>query len=283
VQIIGDQDQCEPITVWYLIEDLLDSQDIEGSRSVFDYLESRREYLVGKNFQKISLVVLRACNELLRRLSKAEDAVFCGRVFIFVFQCFPLGDRSAVNRHGTYNDENITVFDNIESNQQEDPNGDTVMEDSTTEKTANNTDAKDMDQLYATFWGLQKSFAFPPSVFDPGYLESFKKAFQATLEKFKNMKSVLSTTDFEERQNNKRKADDTAFEDNYKNLNPKYLTSRELFELELSDLAFRRHILVQALILIHFLLSFTEKAKNKQILSRTQLKTKFTLSEEDVS
>jgi THO complex subunit 1 len=51
--------------------------------------------------------------------------------------------------------------------------------------------------------------------------------------------------------------------------------------MQLSDLAFRRHILVQALILIQFLLSFTEKAK-KKMASRTQQKTAFTLSEEDV-
>src|SRR6201999_3878461 len=121
---------CEPVLLWYLIEDFLDSQSIEGCRLIFDYLESRRERLVAKNFTKVSLVILRACNELLRRLSRAEDAVFCGRVFIFVFQCFPLGDRSSVNRHGDYNNENITVFDEVPSKEQEEQIvGDIVMED----------------------------------------------------------------------------------------------------------------------------------------------------------
>ena len=39
-------EQCDPSLVWYMIEELLDSQSIDGCRRVFDYLESRRERLV---------------------------------------------------------------------------------------------------------------------------------------------------------------------------------------------------------------------------------------------
>jgi THO complex subunit 1 len=39
-------EQCEPTLLWYLIEELLDSQSIDGCRVVFDYLESRRERLI---------------------------------------------------------------------------------------------------------------------------------------------------------------------------------------------------------------------------------------------
>jgi THO complex subunit 1 len=51
---------------------------------------------------------------------------------------------------------------------------------------------------------------------------------------------------------------------------------------QLSDLAFQRHILVQAMILLDFLLSFSEKAK-KKLPTRSQSKVQFTLGEEDVS
>jgi THO complex subunit 1 len=58
---------------------------------------------------------------------------------------------------------------------------------------------------------------------------------------------------------------------------------------QLSDLAFQRHILVQALILIDFLLSLTEKAKKKWLdVEKTSSKSanrgllySFTLSEEN--
>jgi THO complex subunit 1 len=54
---------------------------------------------------------------------------------------------------------------------------------------------------------------------------------------------------------------------------------------QLSDLAFQRHILVQALILLDFLLALTEKAKSKSIYQKAQkaMQYNFTLREEDVS
>lgn len=36
-------EQCEAGLIFWLIEELLDSQTVEGCRKVFDYLESRRE------------------------------------------------------------------------------------------------------------------------------------------------------------------------------------------------------------------------------------------------
>jgi THO complex subunit 1 len=55
--------------------------------------------------------------------------------------------------------------------------------------------------------------------------------------------------------------------------------------LQLSDLAFQRHILVQALILIDFLLTLTEKSKNKPYYQVAQkaMQYSFTLREQDVS
>jgi THO complex subunit 1 len=83
--------------LFWLVEELLDSQTIAGCRKVFDFLESRRERITAKHFKQKQLVILRTCNELLRRLSRALDPAFCGRVFIFMFQSFPLGDKSSVN------------------------------------------------------------------------------------------------------------------------------------------------------------------------------------------
>lgn len=57
------------------------------------------------------------------------------------------------------------------------------------------------------------------------------------------------------------------------------------YHLQLSDVAFQRHVLVQALILIDFLLTLTEAAKDKKHYKEAQpnLQYKFTLREEDVS
>lgn len=166
----------------------------------------------------------------------------------------------------------------------------------TATETIKNPDLTSFDELHPKFWDLQKTFAYPPTIFDPNLLAEFKVAFSATLAKFNSAPKVFSAP-ASSKQSLKRKAETIGRDESGNNFNPKYLTSRELFELEvritcystdmmlimsqLSDLSFQRHILVQAMILLEFLLSFTEKAK-KKLHARTQQKYQFTLSEEDV-
>ena len=54
--------------------------------------------------------------------------------------------------------------------------------------------------------------------------------------------------------------------------------------IQLSDLSFQRHILVQALILVDFLLSLTQKSKDRlaQLNTNKALRYAFTLNEENV-
>ncbi|CAO1627093.1 unnamed protein product [Jaminaea pallidilutea] len=70
---------------------------------------------------------------------------------------------------------------------------------------------------------------------------------------------------------------------------PKYLTGRRVFEYQLRSPPFRRHVLLQYLILFQYLLSFNptqkkraqENWKNKQLLLAYPLAAEFTLSEDD--
>ncbi|KAH0565656.1 hypothetical protein GP486_000946 [Trichoglossum hirsutum] len=287
--IFSHNDLCEPGLPFWLIEELLDSQTIDGCRRVFDYLESRRERLIAKNFKAIHLVILRFCNELLRRLSRAEDTVFCGRVFIFLFQSFPLGDRSSVNLRGEFHVENTTTFDespqmmlefdevldaNGKSHDQAINSGDQTEDAKKTPKTVtfdteeNATECLlDTDSLYPIFWSLQHDFSEPTRLFKSENFESFKKGLDLTIAKFIAVHEELESRGTlrmpdENKRGIKRKRGEGE-DDLVAGFNPKYLTSRDLFELEISELAFRRHILVQALILIDFLLSLTPKAKEK--------------------
>lgn len=59
------------------------------------------------------LVLLRMCNELLRRLSKEINTVFCGRILMFLANSFPVGERSGVNLRGDFN-TNVIHFDTDE-------------------------------------------------------------------------------------------------------------------------------------------------------------------------
>ncbi|CCE32249.1 related to nuclear matrix protein p84 [Claviceps purpurea 20.1] len=282
LSILSDDGQCDPALLFWLVEELLDSQTISGCRKVFDYLESRREQITGKHFKQRQLVILRSCNELLRRLSRAEDTAFCGRVFIFMFQCFPLGDRSSVNLRGEYHAENVTVYEEpIEENElptdskmDVDPPADTstpaAVDTKGTDKGANSNLKEpqklyDPDTLYPLFWSLQESFSQPLKLFDSAHFIKFKSSLDATMKAFQAVYKNESTSRSLEnsKRSLKRKRGDEELGDGTETFNPKYLTSRDLFELEISDVSFRRHVLVQALIVTDFLLSLTTEAKEK--------------------
>ncbi len=230
--------------------------------------QTPNSYVLQKHFKQKNLIILRSCNELLRRLSRAEDTVFCGRVFIFLFQSFPLGDKSSVNLRGEYHIENVTTFDEIPQKPRNDAEemdvddrnenvpdkaGTPVLQEPVnsllagsdqTGKAAKSVtfDADggaekplDMDSLYPIFWTLQQDFSNPTRLFDTAVFESFKKGLESTIVKFKEVQSEVDTRSTakvsEERRGTKRKRGEHG-EDLASNFNPKYLTSRDLFELE---------------------------------------------------
>ena len=144
----------------------------------------------------------------------------------------------------------------------------------------------DMDTLYPIFWSLQENFSTPTRLFEENNLESLKEGLGAAMRKFKQVhqehgaRGAIKLTD-ESKRGVKRKRNGQD-EELAASFNPKYLTSRDLFELEISDLAFRRHILVQSLILVDFLLSLTPKAKKKlENTSNKSVLYNYTLSEEN--
>jgi THO complex subunit 1 len=299
LQYCGDQNQCSPQLVLLLIEELLDGQTIEGCRVVFNYLESRREIIISTNSKNKDLVILRSCNELLRRLSRAEDAVFCGRVYIFLFQSFPLGDKSSVNLRGDFHVENVTTFEEYlkssepegEPMETDDPSQhddkETQSEEGSakpvkTEPVVGKNETMSIDELYPVFWSLQHAFSNPPRLFEEANFKEFQKGLEATLAKFKEVPKVIQASDSEGKRGVRRKSGDDHHE-LANTFNPKYLTSRDLFKLELSDLAFQRHILVQALILIDFIFSLTEKSKKKAYYENAQraMQYDFTLGERE--
>lgn len=264
------------------MEELLDTQTIDGCRIVFDYLDSRRERITAKHFKAKNLIILRACNELLRRLSRAEDTAFCGRVFIFLFQSFPLGDRSSVNLRGEYHVENVTVFedlppkaelkleDGMELDQEGEkaaPEQDEVKDEAAVEQIkiapeqpgsllkavkfdAQGEEAQErsanMDTLYPVFWSLQDDFSTPTRLFDDTNLQRFQKGLSSTLVKFKEVQQDLQTRGTSKHHDDGRrgvKRKRNGQEDELSSsFNPKYLTSRDLFELEVQSRVISHHL-----------------------------------------
>lgn len=296
VSTLSDDGQCDPALLFWLIEELLDSQTIAGCRKVLDYLESRRERIIAKDFAGKKLGILRSCNELLRRLSRAEDTAFCGRVFIFMFQSFPLGDKSSVNLRGEYHVENVTTFDQIPAKGESQgdkmdvdggvkptptgPAADAPTSDEARKVTFNATSTAKSEQplssddLYPIFWSLQQSFSQPKGLFDTQRFKEFKEGLNSTIIAFRsvqnesNHRGPSKAVDDENRGIKRKRGQED--DDLAHTFNPKYLTSRDLFELEIKDLSFRRHILVQALIIMDFLISLGSKAKETQSTTTKQ-------------
>ena len=127
IQGCADRDLCSTQLVLLLAEEVMDSLSIADCHVAFNFLESRREAIMsGPGTSSKEMVILRTCNELLRRLSRAEDPVFCGRVYVFLFQSFPLGHKGSVNLRGEFHIGNVTTFEDYLVSQSVD---DTVMED----------------------------------------------------------------------------------------------------------------------------------------------------------
>lgn len=166
-----------------------------------------------------------------------------------MFQSFPLGDKSSVNLRGNFHVENVTTFEEFlnETSANEDPMQvdneaatpaiKATSEDSLT-KPPNLRKAKedppetlDIDTLYPVFWSLQHSFSNPPRLFVENNFKDFRSSLEATLAKFKEVPKVIQSGDIERKKGPKPSSSDSydAFANTF---NPKYLTSRDLFKLE---------------------------------------------------
>jgi THO complex subunit 1 len=187
-------------------------------------------------------------------LSRAEDPVFCGRVYIFMFQSFPLGDKSSVNLRGNFHVENVTTFEEFlkESGAEEDQMQIDDIESTPVTKDESKSEERvvklgdsdirkddkvstmDIESLYPVFWSLQHSFSNPPRLFEEDHFKHFQKSLEATLAKFKEVPKVIQAGDSESKrgQEDEEGDDFDAFANAY---NPKYLTSRDLFKLEVCN------------------------------------------------
>ncbi|XP_064950951.1 THO complex subunit 1-like isoform X3 [Musa acuminata AAA Group] len=151
--------------IFQLLEDLTEMSTIKDCKEIFGYIESKQDIL-GKQelFGRGKLVMLRTCNQLLRRLSKANDVVFCGRILMFLAHFFPLSERSAVNIKGVFNTSNETKYE------KDSPDGITV----------------DFN-FYKTFWSLQT----PGKNDKDGPSESMKEEIKSCEERVKKLLEVI--------------------------------------------------------------------------------------------
>ncbi|KAJ0045652.1 hypothetical protein Pint_05615 [Pistacia integerrima] len=137
---------------------------------------------------------------------------------MFLAHFFPLSERSAVNIKGVFNTSNETKYE------KDPPDGIPV----------------DFN-FYKTFWSLQEYFCNPALTLAPTKWQKFTSSLMVVLNTF----DAQPLSDEEGDANN--------LEEEVATFNIKYLTSSKLMGLELKDPNFRRHVLLQCLILFDYL------------------------------
>lgn len=109
-------------------------------------------------------------------------------------------------------------------------------EDKVPQKTQENEDLLETNKLYPIFWSLQESFSMPTRLFDSQHFKGFKEGLDLTIRKFQSVHQEFQARGpsrylEDNKRTTKRKRDEP--EDEILNsFNPRYLTSRDLFELE---------------------------------------------------
>lgn len=211
--------------------------------------------------------LLRLCNDLLRRLSRSQNTVFCGRILLFLAKFFPFSERSGLNVVSEFNLDNMTVYG---------VKDDGLSMNSFDDKEKNEEEAMEVDDifkadhnLYKKFWSLQDFFRNPNQCYNKVPWKTFCLHTNDVL-------SAFSTIKLDDRSNRPKWEDgDMEVTDaktgRVQQYFAKYLTSPNLLELQLSDSNFRRYILLQFLIMFQYLDTPVKFKQETQKLSEEQI------------
>uniref|UniRef100_A0A8B9R1L8 THO complex 1 n=1 Tax=Anas platyrhynchos TaxID=8839 RepID=A0A8B9R1L8_ANAPL len=247
---------CTASTPFVLLGDVLDCLPLDQCDKIFTFVEknvatwkSNTFYSAGKNY------LLRMCNDLLRRLSKSQNTVFCGRIQLFLARLFPLSEKSGLNLQSQFNLENVTVFNTNEhestlgqKHSEERDEGMEVEEGEMGDDEAPTSCSIPIDyNLYRKFWSLQDYFRNPVQCYEKVSWKTFLKYSEEVLAVFKKLKTGGEHVYF-----------------------AKFLTSEKLMDLQLSDSNFRRHILLQYLILFQYLKGQVKFKSSNYVLTDEQ-------------
>ncbi|CAC5356367.1 THOC1 [Mytilus coruscus] len=259
---LAKQDACSHNTPLVILSDIFDVITIEQCQEVFNLVEqklsvwkSKLFYDTGKNY------LLRMCNDILRRLSKSQNTVFCGRIQLFLSRLFPLSEKSALNLMSNFNLENVTTFMANDGGKLKKENGEDKME---VEDGEMDDGCSPVDyNLYRRFWSLQDIFRKPNQCYEKLPWKQFVANSEAVLKAFASAK--LDDNKSSRRKLDKRRQTET------KSFFAKYLTSEKLLDLQLNDSNFRRYVLVQMLILFQYLTAQVRFKSSSQVLSEDNL------------
>jgi THO complex subunit 1 len=242
-----------------LLGDIFDCLTLDICEEIFSFVEAHVSTWVRPEFYSAGkILLLRMCNDLLRRLSSAQNTVFCGRIQLFLAQLFPLSEKSALNLMSHFNLENITAFNEDELRGTKTSATCTPME---VESTSFSFDTADTNapidfNLYRRLWSLQDFFRQPTQCYSSEQWKILTVNMEDVFKAFESYKLEEEARSSGSRKRQRTSSLSANVED-YRESHyfAKFLTSEKLMNLQLHDSHFRRHVLVQCLILFQYLTS----------------------------
>lgn len=238
-------DLCTSTLPVILLADLFEVLTLDKCEELFTFVEENvsvfKEELFFTNCKNH---LLRMSNDLLRKLSRSQNTVFCGRILLFLAKFFPFSERSGVNIVSEFNVENITEYD---------------TENAELSDALGQSDENIFDyNFYCKFWSIQGFFRTPNICYDKANWKKFTAHTEVILSAFSSFKLEQNETKSSApKSKDEMEMDSSMNTDNEveesQHYFAKFLTNPKLLALQLSDSNFRRTILVQYLILFHYL------------------------------
>ena len=261
---------CHYTLPFIILSDVLECLTLDMCEMVFEFVEDRVSTWIRPEFYSSGkILLLRMSNDLLRRLSSAQNTIFCGRIQLFLARLFPLSEKSALNLMSHFNLDNVTTY-NKEAGQgvamEEAPGGEDEGEVMEVDDEESDDSSLPVDyNLYHKLWALQDFFCQPTHC----YTSEKWKILTVNVEEVLRTFSSFKLEDVQApRRKNKKPA--TLVEYSESHYFAKFLTSEKLMNLQLRDSHFRRHVLLQLLVLFHYLLGDVKFKASSHSLQESQ-------------
>ncbi|KAG5671703.1 hypothetical protein PVAND_001886 [Polypedilum vanderplanki] len=266
---LSRQEIISPFSPVSLLVDVFDVSTLDFCERLFKFVESNvNVFKEAHFFTPCKNSLLRMCNDLLRRLSRSQNTVFCGRILMFLAKFFPFSERSGLNIVSEFNIENVTEFEftsAIDSNS----NNEDAFRTSETNVITEDASMKIDQHLYLKFWALQEFFRCPYICYDKEKFKKFSGYTKDVLTAFKSFK--LEETATSSTKGIKSANEIITSRDDSEHFFAKFLTNPKLLALQMGDSNFRRTILVQYLILFQYLVSTVKfKSENDKLTTAQQ-------------
>lgn len=208
---------------------------------------------------KERLALLRYCVELLDRLDGSPNSHFAGRLSIFLAKVIPLFDQSGTNARSEFNnhEQSKNVKNHLhqiacrKSEKEKLIGTDHDMEEGETLSDESNdaTPQDDVEKTYERFWKIQRLLDKPNLLYEKSIWSPFRSNIDILLYKLEKTNPMFKVWD----------------------LKRDYMTDPKALALQINDVALRRCLMLQILIVLQYLELPVESRPENLVLDRSQL------------